>query len=67
VLTYRPRPFWPILLVTATTASAQDVCSGPTAWICEEHQMLNAVPAPSREFNSNALPKELLEIRPSNT
>jgi hypothetical protein len=28
---------------------------------------VNAVPSPSREFNSNALPKELLEIRPSST
>jgi hypothetical protein len=56
-----------LVLVSIGTARGEEVCSGPTAWICEEHQMLNAVPPPSQKFDSNAVPRELLNVAPSGT
>ena len=54
-----------LLLVGAMTsaAPAQEVCSGPTAWICEEHQMFNAAP-PAEEKFKGSTPPELLRISP---
>jgi hypothetical protein len=65
VLMSKNQLHWPFLLLTVSAAWGQEVCSGPTAWICEEHQMLNAVSPPNQKFDTNSVPKELLELAPS--
>jgi hypothetical protein len=62
----RPNAYYFLFsFLTASTAAAQ-VCSGPTAWICEEHQLFNREP-PGSKFDYNSLPKEMLGANPGPT
>ena len=60
----RTRLVWLLLLLSVKMASAQE-CSGPIAWLCEEHQMFNAEPTPTQKFNRGSIPSELLDPNPT--
>ena len=60
----RTRLVWLFLLLPIEMASAQE-CSGPIAWLCEEHQMFNAEPTPTQKFNRGSIPSELLDPNPT--